>query len=89
MFTIDKNSEAGQCLAGIFADPDTYKVSVDYRPSRDGGEFVAVKKNEGMWTHSLSTVSPGHPAHFYSDSYSHDDTLRKRVGWDRQPPEDY
>lgn len=63
MFTIDKNSEAGRVLTAVMADENTYKVSIDYRPTARGGQFVAIKKNEGMWTSSLSTITEGHSAY--------------------------
>lgn len=49
MIEIERNSPAGNCLADAFADPDTYRVRIDVRA--DG---VAVKRNEGMWSATLS-----------------------------------
>lgn len=49
MFTINLESEAGQYLRSCLENPSTYKVSVE--PRKDG---VAIKRNEGMWTPTLS-----------------------------------
>lgn len=50
MITIPLNSEAGDELRHILNNADTYKVSVDIR-----NNGVALKRNEGMWTPTLST----------------------------------
>lgn len=50
MITIPLNSEAGFTLSEYLAFPTTYKVSLDIRPAG-----VAIKRNEGMWTMTLST----------------------------------
>jgi len=53
MLKIDKRSDAGIVLADILAAPDTYCVRID---ERENG--VALKRNEGMWTPTLSTEAP-------------------------------
>lgn len=50
MITIPLNSEAGVTLSEYLANPTTYKVSIDIRPAG-----AALKRNEGMWTMTLST----------------------------------
>lgn len=57
---IHRDSEAGVELARIMADPNTYKVNIVDRTVPDliqGGitPAVALKQNEGMWTHSMRT----------------------------------
>lgn len=53
MIEIERNSPAGNCLADVLANPDTNMVRIDVRP--DG---VAVKRNEGMWSATLSCDTP-------------------------------
>lgn len=57
MFTIESNSAAGRDLRRIMEDKETYKVSIDYRPTARGGQFVAIKQNERMWSPSLSCTN--------------------------------
>lgn len=49
MITIPINSEAGTYLARAVSHPGTHKVSFDIRENG-----VAIKRNEGMWTPTLS-----------------------------------
>lgn len=49
MITIPMNSEAGEALRQMCDTPSTYKVSLDVRANG-----VALKRNEAMWTPTLS-----------------------------------
>lgn len=50
MITIPMNSEAGAALRQMCDMRSTYKVSVEIR-----AEGVALKRNENVWTATLST----------------------------------
>lgn len=62
MFTIHRDSPAGEALASALADPNTYKVSFAARgsePEEAHGYLadaeVSLKVNEGMWSAPLTT----------------------------------
>lgn len=55
MFVIEEGTEAFGWLQKAMTNPDTHKISVAY----DGNDKILLKRNEGMWTHSLSVAKIG------------------------------
>lgn len=49
MLTIDIATEAGAKLEQMMKLPGTYTIRIDER----GPHHVALKRNEGMWTHTM------------------------------------